>query len=174
VNDRRSKAKPSKPRKTPSFIGLSAASDTASKLARASSKKSGTRCESVLRRELWQRGHRYRISHPDLPGKPDIIFKQHKVVVFCDGDFWHGRDLPERLAKLRKVHNAPYWQKKIAGNVLRDERNTMALRQAGWKVIRLWETDILRDPSGAADAVEREVGGRRQLERWRSQRHGST
>jgi DNA mismatch endonuclease (patch repair protein) len=82
---------------------------------------------------------------PGLPGKPDIVFARARLVVFCDGDFWHGRRSRERLAKLSRGSNAPYWTAKIASNVARDRRNTRLLRAAGWTVIRLWETDILRD-----------------------------
>jgi len=77
--------------------------------------------------------------------------------VFCDGDFWHGRDLQARLERLATGHNAPYWLAKIRTNVERDRRNDAALRADGWRVLRLWETDILRDTPAAADRVLQEV-----------------
>jgi DNA mismatch endonuclease Vsr len=63
----------------------------------------------ALRRELWRRGLRYRLHHPGLPGRPDIVFTRPRVVVFCDEDFWYGRDLSKRLAALAAGHNAAYW-----------------------------------------------------------------
>jgi DNA mismatch endonuclease (patch repair protein) len=78
-----------------------------------------------------------------LPGKPDIVFRKARVVVFCDGDFWHGRRLRNRVQKLSSGHNAPYWVAKIQKNVARNRRTNRALRADRWTVIRLWETDIM-------------------------------
>lgn len=88
-----------------------------------------------------------------LPGRPDIVFPSARVAVFCDGDFWHGRDLAQRLERLRGGHNAPYWVTKIEANVQRDQRRNEALRDAGWRVLRFWETDINRDVEAVADEV---------------------
>lgn len=140
-------------RTTPSFRGLLPASMAARRAAQSSSKKSHTKCELVLRRALWAAGFRYRLSLPGLPGRPDIIFPYEKVVIFCDGDFWHGRKLHSRLARLARGHNANYWTDKIRSNVARDRATTFRLRQAGWQVLRLWETDILSDPALAVEAV---------------------
>lgn len=88
-----------------------------------------------------------------LPGHPDIVLSRARVLVFCDGDFWHGRDLAAREARLAEGHNAAYWVQKIRGNVERDRRNNEALENAGWLVLRFWETDILRDPQRIADVI---------------------
>jgi DNA mismatch endonuclease, patch repair protein len=138
---------------SPSFLGLASASQRATKAARGSSTKNNTRCELLLRRELWRRGLRYRVDCPELLGRPDIVFFKHKLVVFCDGDFWHGRDLEARLARLRAGHNAPYWVTKIRTNVERDRAVTARLRAAGWHVMRAWETNILRDPNPIVDRI---------------------
>src|SRR5215469_10089649 len=129
------------PRVTPSFQGLQSASAFASAAARGASRKVNTRCELLLRRALWQRGLRYRLHHPGLPGRPDIVFRKHGLVVFCDGDFWHGRDLETRLTKLTRGHNAAYWVAKVKANVERDLRHTRTLKDLGWVVLRVWETD---------------------------------
>lgn len=112
-----------------------------------------TRCELVLRRELWRRGLRYRLHHGSLPGRPDIVFPSQRVVIFCDGDFWHGRDIDVRLAKLARGHNAIYWVAKVRRNIERDRRQTSALEMAGWVVLRFWETDLLRDTCKIADRI---------------------
>ena len=140
-------------RNTPSFAGLQPASKSASAAARGASRKVDTRCELALRRELWRRGFRYRVHHSGLPGRPDIVFPREWVVVFCDGDFWHGRDLENRLAKLSRGHNSTYWVAKVQRNVARDCKNQRALEAAGWTLVRVWETDILRAPGQAADRV---------------------
>lgn len=136
-----------------SYVGCASASANASKAARGSSKKRDSRCELLLRKELYRRGLRYRIDVKTLPGRPDIVFRGARVVVFCDGDFWHGRNLDVRLAKLAAGHNPEYWVEKICANVTRDRTNDQRLREEGWTVIRLWEKEILKDPSAAADSI---------------------
>src|SRR4051794_27505829 len=121
---------------TPSFAGLGPASKRASTAARGASRKTDTRCELVLRRELWGRGIRYRIHVGELPGRPDIVFPLKRVVIFCDGDFWHGRNLEYRLAKLRRGHNSKYWIAKLQRNVARDRDTQRALEELGWTVVR--------------------------------------
>jgi len=143
-------------RKTPSFRSLAAASKTASEVARSSSRKRDTGCELLLRKELSRLRLRYRVDVA-ITGRPDIVFRKARIAIFCDGDFWHGRNLDEREGKLRGGHNAAYWIEKIRSNVARDRRNTVALEQEGWVVLRLWETDIKRDPGAAAARVDRLV-----------------
>ena len=109
-----------------------------------------TKAEMLLRRALWARGIRYRLHAPELPGKPDIILRKARIVVFVDGDFWHGRHWKQRRAKLARGSNAAYWIPKIEANIARDRRVTRALRKDGWIVLRFWETDLL-------DSVETSV-----------------
>lgn len=142
-----------KNRSTPTFAGLRPASIGARRAAQAASRKSNTKCEVVLRQALWALGLRYRRSIPGIPGRPDLVFPRQRVVIFCDGDFWHGRNLQSRLARLSHGHNASYWVEKIRKNVQRDTAVSTILSAQGWHVVRLWETDILRDPGGAALVV---------------------
>jgi DNA mismatch endonuclease (patch repair protein) len=140
--------------KVPRFSSFKPASETASRIKQRNRSRD-TKAELLLRKELWRRGLRYRLHAPDLPGKPDIVFRRAKVAIFCDGDFWHGRSWRERHERLSRGSNAPYWTAKIAANVARDRRNTRSLRAAGWTVVRLWETDILRNVSREAGKVAR-------------------
>jgi DNA mismatch endonuclease (patch repair protein) len=144
-------------RQTPSFGGLKPASEQASAAARGASSKRDTKPELLLRRALWAQGLRYRVDVSDLPGRPDVVFSGPRVAVFCDGDFWHGRGLAQRLARLKDGHNGSYWVAKIAANVERDVRHRASLEQAGWLVMRFWETDIRVCPEAAAAAVLRAV-----------------
>jgi DNA mismatch endonuclease (patch repair protein) len=82
------------------------------------------------------------------------MFLRYKLAVFCDGDFWHGRNLEERLEKLARGHNPSYWTKKIMRNVQRDRKNDEVLRSMGWKVLRFWETDLLLETNSVADQIE--------------------
>jgi DNA mismatch endonuclease, patch repair protein len=141
--------------RAPTFLGLSPASRRASEAARSSSRKRGTRCELDLRRALRALGVRYGLRNADLPGLPDLVFRRQRVVVFCDGDFWHGRDLDARVARLAKGHNGAYWVAKLKTNVERDARNTRALKSLGWKVLRYWEGDVMRSPEKVAASIAR-------------------
>jgi DNA mismatch endonuclease (patch repair protein) len=98
-------------------------------------------------------GLRFRKNVETMPGKPDLVFSGARVVVFCDGDFWHGREWPFLRERLEQRANASYWIAKIESNIQRDQRHTAQLEEAGWHVIRLWETDIKRDVSAAAERV---------------------
>lgn len=84
---------------------------------------------------------RYQTHAPDLPGRPDFVFRRARVAVFVDGDFWHGWRFPAWRLKLSEK-----WELKIAGNRKRDARNHAKLRRAGWKVIRIWDHQLERDP----------------------------
>jgi DNA mismatch endonuclease (patch repair protein) len=108
----------------------------------------------LLRRALWAAGVRYRTYVSGLPGSPDLVFKKVRLVVFCDGDFWHGRDWPALRAKLLRRHNADYWVAKIRRNRERDREQADRLTQDGWPVLRFWSSDILADPAAAAARIK--------------------
>ncbi len=146
----------------PRFHGLRAATSRASEAARGSSKKQNTRCELILRKALTALGVRYRVDVTSLVGRPDIVFRSARVVVFCDGDYWHGRNLDDRLAKLASGHNAPYWVAKITSNVERDRRVTETLKGEGWLVLRYWETQIKKDAVVIAREIAMHVEARRR------------
>lgn len=145
----------------PRFDHLHPRSERTSRAARGASRKRDTACELTLRRAVWSLGLRYRIDAKDLPGRPDIVFRGTRVAVFCDGDFWHGRDLEARLRKLRAGYNAPYWVAKIQGNVARDRRRDDQLRATDWIVLRYWETNIARAASRIAGEIAGIVRARR-------------
>lgn len=146
--------------RAPSFRGLQAASAAASRV-KSRTHSRNTRPELALRKALWAAGARYRLHARALPGKPDIVFPGARVVVFCDGDFWHGRDWGTRRARIAKGTNPDYWVAKIESNMLRDRRLVQELRGLGWHVIRVWETDVLRSPARVAMRVTRAIDRRR-------------
>ncbi|MCL2020513.1 MAG: very short patch repair endonuclease [Betaproteobacteria bacterium] len=120
-------------------------------------KSKNTRPELALRRVLWARGLRYRVNVKSLKGKPDVVFTRAKIVVFCDGDFWHGHNWAIRgLVSLEEELEGytPFWREKILGNIRRDKEHTARLVDDGWNVIRIWESDIKADVSKCADIVE--------------------
>lgn len=117
----------------------------------------GTKPEIMLRKALWHENLRYRVNYNALPGKPDIVFTKAKVVVFCDGDFWHGHnwairgraDLQEELAGYSE-----YWRNKILRNIERDDENNKSLKALGWTVLRIWESDIKSDLEGCIQLIK--------------------
>ena len=138
---------------SPSFKNLNSSSDRATAAARGSSKKADTKPEKALRVALWRAGYRYRKNVSWLPGRPDIVFVSLRLVVFCDGDFWHGREWQERRAKLADGHNAEYWIAKIESNIGRDAANDEKLLAAGWQILRIWESEIKLDLESATRLV---------------------
>ena len=142
--------------KVPRFDGLSPASELTSRI-KARVKRHDTGPEMKLRRELWRRGFRYRLNARHLVGKPDLVFSRDRVVVFCDGDFWHGRGWKKRNQRLTLGANAAYWIAKIESNIARDRRVTAQLRAEGWLVIRLWEGRILADPARAVALIVKAI-----------------
>ena len=137
---------------TSSFKGL-AASTKAQSGAKRANLSTNTSIELLLRKALWSLGARYRVGGIRLLGRPDIVFPRHKIAVFCDGDFWHGRNWASLEAKLLRGSNPDYWRSKIAYNVTRDRTVTRTLERQGWLVIRCWETDIKSDPGRVASDV---------------------
>lgn len=108
--------------------------------------------EMKIRRLVHSRGLRFRKHVGRLPGCPDLVFSTARVVVFVEGDFWHGW----RFSAWRNTLGE-YWKEKIAGNRRRDERNFRSLRRAGWLVIRIWEHDVEKDACVCVDRIERAV-----------------
>lgn len=115
--------------------------------AMQANKSKNTKIEISLCKALWKQEIRYRKNFKKLLGAPDIAITKYKVAIFCDGDFCHGRrDISKCSA---------YWVNKINRNIERDLEITIGLRDAGWTVLRFWESDIKNDISRCVmDIVE--------------------
>jgi len=100
-----------------------------------------TKPEMLVRKFLFSKGLRYRVNNRKLPGSPDIVLKKYRTVVFIDGCFWHGHE-GCKYYRLPKT-NEDFWRHKIAMNIARDYASTVDLRLAGWRVIRVWECDVM-------------------------------
>lgn len=135
-----------------SFRGFKSTSEQVSRRM-ARNLKQGGRAERQLRSDLWRAGLRFRLHSAHLPGAPDIVLSRARICIFCDGDFWHGRDWPRLRRQLTRRHNSAYWLAKISSNRARDRRADVELRRAGWTVLRFWETDVLREPGRVAAEI---------------------
>lgn len=119
----------------------------------AAIKSTGTKPEMVVRSLVHRMGYRYRLHASDLPGKPDLVFRPRRKVIFVHGCFWHQH--PKRACKDARLprSNKSYWRPKLDRNVIRDAANTAALKKAGWRVLVLWECEVERD----GPALERRI-----------------
>lgn len=87
-----------------------------------------------------------------MVGNPDFVFTSQRIVVFCDGDFWHGYKFQEWEDNLKD-----FWKKKIKGNMERDKKIRMELKKDGWKVVRLWGHEINKNPARCVDRIEKMI-----------------
>jgi len=110
--------------------------------------------ETIVQRELKPHQWRFQRHVRWLPGSPDLVFPNEKVAVFVDGDFWHGWRLPKWEHKL-----SVFWREKLRSNRKRDQRNFRKLRSLGWRVIRLWQHQVLRDKKGCLQRIQRALRG---------------
>lgn len=117
-------------------------------------KSKNTSIELLLRKALWNKGYRYRKNYKELPGKPDIVLTQHKIAIFCDGEFFHGKDWEVLKPRIERGDNSEYWLKKISRNMERDKEIDKQLLFLGWTVIRFWGKDIKKDVDGCIKVIE--------------------
>ncbi len=110
-----------------------------------------SKMELLLRKELSQRGHKFRKNVARLAGKPDIAFIKNRMAIFLDSCFWHGCRQHCRMP----ATNRKYWQEKIARNKRRDKQVNSIYKKMGWKTLRFWEHDLKKDPAGAVSRVEK-------------------
>lgn len=102
-------------------------------------KRSDTKPEVTLRKQLHRLGFRYVIGDKRLPGTPDLVFPKYKAAVFVHGCFWHGHQCRQGRAP---SSNVDYWAPKIVANRARDARKEQALRDLGWRVFTVWECQL--------------------------------
>jgi DNA mismatch endonuclease (patch repair protein) len=112
-----------------------------------------TGIERLVRRELHQRGFRFRLHRRDLPGSPDLVLPKFGAVVFVNGCFWHAHGC--QLSSLPSS-NRDFWTEKLKGTIGRDQRVQEELLSAGWRVATVWECEL----RGRSEAEIGEVGDR--------------
>jgi len=116
-----------------------------------------TSIELSLRKALWQKGYRYRKNYKKLPGSPDIALTKHKVAIFCDSEFFHGKDWEVKKPKLEKSKNPDFWINKIERNMQRDLENDQKLLFLGWTVIHFWGGDIKKNVEECVRVIEEAI-----------------
>ena len=116
-----------------------------------------TEIELILRKALWREGIRYRKHYDKLPGKPDIAITKYRIAIFCDGEFFHGKDWEKLQLKLRNSNNSEYWIKKINRNIERDQEIEREIRAEDWTVLRFWGKDIKCNTSECISVIKETI-----------------
>lgn len=116
-----------------------------------------TKIEIILRKALWHKGYRYRKNLKKLPGKPDIVLTKYKIAIFCDSEFFHGKNWEVLKPRLEKGNNGDFWVSKISRNLERDDEVNKTLLFMGWTVIRFWGDEIKRNTEGCVNVVEEAI-----------------
>ncbi len=116
-----------------------------------------TSIEVILRKALWEKGYHYRKNYRALPGSPDIVLTKYKIAIFCDGEFFHGKDWDKLKARLEKGEKGEYWIKKITKNMERDKEINKQLMFMGWTVLRFWGSEIKKNTDECVRVVEETI-----------------
>lgn len=115
-------------------------------------KNKATKAEILLAKSLWHRGHRYRKNDKTVFGKPDLTFKRHKLAIFVDSEYFHGKNWD--IEKHRIQTNQQFWWTKIESNMKRDYQVNEELAKSGWNVLRFWSTEIQRNLVSCIEIIE--------------------
>lgn len=121
-------------------------------------KNEGSKIETMLQKELWHRGLRYRKNAKNIYGQPDIVFIGKKIAVFCDSEFFHGFDWENKNLEIKS--NRDFWIPKIEKNIQRDQEVNEKLSAEGWIVLRFWGHQIKKNLLQCADEIEQAVRSR--------------
>ena len=120
-------------------------------------KATDTKIEIILRKALWKKGYRYRKNYNKLPGKPDIVLPKYKIAIFCDGEFFHGKDWNVLKKKLENSNNSEFWINKIERNRKRDDEINKRLFFEGWTVIRFWGEEIKKHTDECVKVIQETI-----------------
>ncbi|HET6228194.1 MAG TPA: very short patch repair endonuclease [Bacteroidia bacterium] len=122
-----------------------------------------TKAEKKLAKALWINGHRYRKNNKMVFGKPDLTFKQIKLAVFVDSEFFHGRDWETNKHRIQT--NQEFWWGKIEGNIKRDKLVFEKLTADGWKVLRFWDTEVHKNLAYCICEIEKTIKERKNVKK---------
>lgn len=116
-----------------------------------------TSIELLLRKALWHKGYRYRKNYKALPGSPDIVLTKYKIAIFCDSEFFHGKDWEILKLRLENGKNADFWIKKIERNRNRDYENDKKLLFLGYTALHFWGQDISKHTDECLQTIEEAI-----------------
>lgn len=114
-----------------------------------------TKEEVRLAKALWHRGHRYRKNNRKIKGTPDLTFQKHKLAIFVDGEFWHGKDWDPNQNRIKS--NPEFWKQKIERNINRDKEVNTFLEENGWTVLRFWSAEVRKNLDAVIAKIENTI-----------------
>lgn len=120
-------------------------------------KSKDTSIEVILRKKLWAKGYRYRKNYRGLPGSPDIVLTKYRIAIFCDSEFFHGKDWEVLEERIKRGANSEYWLAKIRRNIEHDDAVNKQLRVEDWTVLRFWGRDIKKNVDECVQAIEEAI-----------------
>ncbi|MCL2887749.1 MAG: very short patch repair endonuclease [Elusimicrobia bacterium] len=118
-------------------------------------KSDGTGIELALGKALREKGYRYRKNCKNITGKPDFVLRKYNLIIFCDSEFWHGKDWKKTVARIGT--HKKYWHQKIENNIKRDKKVNRLLKKDGWKVLRFWGTQIIKETDKCIKKIEKTI-----------------
>ena len=110
-----------------------------------------TKIDLKMKEMMEKIGYKYEM-YPKMFGNPDFVMKRKRIIIYCDGDFWHGFKYEEK-----KKPSTKFWREKIEGNMRRDLRITRKLRREGWSVLRFWEHDVEKKPEKCIRRIRKKI-----------------
>ena len=123
----------------------------------AANRGKGTKLELQIGKMLWNAGVRYRKNDKSEFGKADFVNKRYKIAIFCDSEFFHGKDWEVLKPRLEKGVHGDFWVKKITNNRRRDDEVNKQLLFMGWIVIRFWGKEIMKNTDECVRVIEETV-----------------
>jgi len=114
-------------------------------------KSKDSKIENLLAKTIFRNGVRYRRNVKSIIGCPDICIKKYKIAIFCDSEFWHGKDWEKRKFDFKT--NKEFWIPKIERNIQRDYEVNEKLKEEGWTIMRFWGNDINKDLQGCLNRI---------------------
>lgn len=123
-------------------------------------KSKGSKIETILGKEMWKNGIRYRKNYTKIVGKPDFAITKHKIAIFCDSEFWHGKDWETKKYEIKS--NRDFWVQKIQRNIDRDIEVTRELNSQGWIVLRFWGKQITNNTQACVNKIIEAVNSRKK------------
>lgn len=121
-----------------------------------------TRIENKLAKALFSRGYRYRKNDQSVFGKPDLTFRRLKIAIFCDSEYFHGKDWNKEKHRIKT--NTEFWHKKIEQNMLRDQMVNEELLKNNWKVLRYWGKEIEKNVDICISEIVKVIEERKHVE----------
>lgn len=124
-------------------------------------KGKNSKIEKKFAQALRSEGYKFKKNYAKVTGKPDIVFLPFKIAIFCDSEFWHGKNW--RLKKHEIKSNRKFWYSKIESNIARDKEVNAILRNMGWIVLRFWGKEIENNADKCVQAIETVIRKRRDV-----------